>query len=160
MSLFASVDMWSPCHFTWVTLSFVRGLWECLYAKICSRVPCFFHESPDDSLGCNEFVSVFEFFFMPALTRFVSFRVYFVLFGGACLIWGHLPWPPTWGFRFIKCGVISPSITAFAASSVVLLYSTSVWDLNFPIYDFSCLESLYLSSWSVSCRRSFCRCCL
>jgi hypothetical protein len=54
-------------------------------------------------------------------------------------------------------GVFSPSTTDLAALSSVLMYSTSVCDLTFPMCVFSCLESLSFSSWFMSCRRSLWR---
>ncbi len=34
-----------------------------MYAKVCPRVSWFFEEPPEDSLGCNVFVCVFQFLF-------------------------------------------------------------------------------------------------
>jgi hypothetical protein len=83
------------------------------------------------------------------------------LFGGVCLICGHVRRPPIHGSASLNTvsGAVSPSTTALAALSVVSFYSTSVCDLTFPMCVFSCFESLSRSSWLVSCRRSLCRWC-
>ena len=88
--------------------------------------------------------------------RFVSFRVFFGLLGGLCLICGHVRRPPIGGSASsnVMSGVCSLSTTALAALSVVSLYSTSVCDLTFPMRVLSCLWSPSFSSWFVSCKRS------
>ena len=55
-------------------------------------------------------------------------------------------------------GVISPSNTALAVVSNVSLYSMSVWDLTFPVWVLSCLESVSRGSRLGSCRKSLCGC--
>ena len=92
--------------------------------------------------------------------RLVSFLICSGLFGGVCLICGHVRRPPIGGSASANMmpGVVSPSTNDLAALSVVSLYSTSVCDLTFPMCVFVCLESLSFSSWFVSWRRSLCRC--
>ena len=92
--------------------------------------------------------------------RLVSFLMCSGLLVGFSLICGYMRRPPIGESASSKVmsGKLSPSTTALAALSAVLLYSTSVRDLTFPICVLSCLWSLSFSSWFVSCRRSLCRC--
>ena len=113
-----------------------------------------------DALCGRGFVGVIEFFFMPAL-RLVSFLMCSGLLVGLSIICGHVRRPPIGGSassKVMMSGKFSPSTTALAALSAVLLYSTSVCDFTFPICVLSCLWSLSFSSWFMSCRRSLCRC--
>ena len=97
-------------------------------------------------------------FLMLAL-RLVSFLMCSGLLEGLCLIRGHVRRPTIGGSESsnVMSGVCSPSTTALAALSAVSLYSTPVCDLTFPLCVLSSLESLSLSNWFVSCRRSLWR---
>ena len=59
----------------------------------------------------------------------------FGLFEGVCLICCQVRLPPIGqpASSKVMSGVISPSTTSLTASLNVSLYSTSVWDLTFPI---------------------------
>ena len=130
-----------------------------MYAEVCSVVPCFLKESPEDALGCYRFVSVFLFLF-NACFEVGEFSYVFVLFGGICLICGHVRRPPSGvsASSNAMSGVVSPSTTALAALSDVSLYSTSVCYLTFSMCIFSCLESLSFRIWFVRWRRSLYSC--
>ena len=92
---------------------------------------------------------------MPAL-RLVSFLMCSDLLVGLSLICGQVRRPPIGRSASSKVmsGKTSPYTTALAALSAVLLYSTSVWGLTFPMCVFKCLWPLSFSSYVVSCRRS------
>ena len=143
----------------WICMGTVRML---VYMLKCVPVSLASLRSlPKTPLVGTVLLVCFSSFLIPAL-RLVIFCMFSGLFGGVCLICGHVRRPPISGpaSSNMVSGAVSPSPTALAVLMVDSLHSTSVCDLTFPMCVFSCLESLYRRNLFVSCRRSVYRWCL
>jgi hypothetical protein len=159
LSLLASVYVWSPSYFIRIASESVWGLWEGLYAKVCSCTPCFLKESPEYSLGCKRFFGVFQLLFLCLLWGWWVFEWFLVCLGECVLSVAMCGGPRLVGplhQMWCRCGLSVPNRSCRFIGCFIVLHIRMRFDL--PYVCFSCLESLSRSGWFVSCKRPLWRC--